>query len=447
MDALLATKPNIVVDKLRVIYNQGKSNETRALEETNLSIYPTEYVIIFGPSGCGKSTLLYSIAGLQSPTYGDVIINGKGISVMTQQDMIELHQTGIGMIFQAFYLISSLSVIDNVCLPRAFRGEGVKTRRMEGMKLLRRFGIAEHADKYPSQLSGGQKQRVAIARALVNNPTIILADEPVGNLDSESAENVLAILKELNDNDKKTIIMVTHNPDHLIYADRVIRMKDGRVISEEVFKEKRSLPEKKKEEELLKAIPKEALPQETEELKMLMASFKNLLPQQVDVLLIPFKAKQLLAHVLSDLSEEQLSMAEGFLKELLFKNINREGFSHSLDKPLDDGGAGWNKARAETFSHRIAAIVEQAEIAKVGPNQSPISIAEHLKKLYKLTLSPSQELRLQSAIKLRTESKCGAKELFRRLDAPENIGGVGLNRITAEKMVREIEIIMLVKYS
>lgn len=441
--------PSIVVDHLRVLYNQGKSNETRALEETNISIYPNEYVIIFGPSGCGKSTLLYAIAGLQTPTYGDIVINGKGLSKMTEREMLDLHQVGVGLVFQAFYLISSLTVLDNVCLPRAFRGEGVKERRAEGIKLLRRFGIAEHADKYPSQLSGGQKQRVAIARSLINNPNIILADEPVGNLDSESAENVLQILKDLNENDGKTIIMVTHNPDHLIYADRVIRMKDGRVISEEVFKEKRKIPEKKKEEEaeLLKQLHEVDVPKETDELKMLMNSFRNLLPQQVDVLLIPFKAKQLMSHVLSELSEEQISMGESFLKELLFRNIDKENFAASLDKGLEMGGAGWNKSRAESFAERIAGIVEQAETAKTMPSQSPLSLAQYLKQRFRLTLSSNQELRLQSTLKLRLDSKIGQKELYRRLDASLDIGGVGINRLTVEKMVREIEMIMLIKYS
>jgi putative ABC transport system ATP-binding protein len=445
----LGLEPSIVVDHLRVLYNQGKSNETRALEETNISIYPNEYVIIFGPSGCGKSTLLYAIAGLQKPTYGDILINGKGLSKMTEREMLSLHQIGVGLVFQAFYLIESLTILDNVCLPQAFMGEKLKLRRAEGVKLLRRFGIVEHADKYPSQLSGGQKQRVAIARSLINNPGIILADEPVGNLDSESAENVLQILKELNEHDGKTIIMVTHNPEHLIYADRVIRMKDGRVISEEVFKEKRKIPEKKKEaeKELLKRLHEEDIPKETEELKMLMASFKNLLPQQVDVLLIPFKARQLMAHILAELSEEQVAMGESFLKELLFRNIDKDRFITSLDKPLETGGAGWNKLRAKSFTERIAGIIEQAEIGKFMPSRSPLELAQYLKQRFHLNLSPSQDIRLQSTLKLRLASKIGQKELFRRLDASQDIGGVGINRLTVEKMVREIEIIMLVKYS
>lgn len=431
--------PIIVVDKLRIIYNQGKSNEMRALEETNLAIYPEEYVIIFGPSGCGKSTLLYSISGLQSPTYGDVLISGISLAKMTRAEELELHQTKIGMVFQAFYLISSLDILDNVCLPKVFRGELPKERRIAGLSLLRRFGIAEQADKFPNELSGGQKQRVAIARSLVNKPEIILADEPVGNLDSESAENVLKILKELNVTDKKTVIMVTHNPEHLIYADRVIHMKDGRVIKEEVFKDKRP-PEAKKKPELVES-------QESSELKMLMASFKSLLPQQVDVLLVPFKAKQLLAHLLSQLSEEQVSMAEAFLKELLFKNIDSEIFKNRLDLDLEEGGAGWNRMRAESFTERTQAILTQSQTLKMSPETGVVTLSQYLIDFFHLKLSEEQKLRLQATLKLRMESKIGQLEMQKRFDARVSENGVGLHKGTAEKMVREIEIIMLLKYS
>ncbi len=431
--------PIIVVDKLRVIYNQGKSNEMRALEETSLSIYPEEYVIIFGPSGCGKSTLLYSISGLQSPTYGDVSIQGTSIAKMTRNEELELHQTKIGMVFQAFYLISSLNIMDNVCLPKVFRGEAPSERKQAGIQLLRRFGIVEQADKFPSQLSGGQKQRVAIARSLVNNPEIILADEPVGNLDSESAENVLKILKELNTVDKKTIVMVTHNPEHLIYADRVVHMKDGRIVKEEVIAEKR--PAEAKE----KMVPAESL--ESSELKMLMASFKSLLPQQVDVLLVPFKAKQLLSHLLSELSEEQVSMAEAFMKELLFKNIDTEIFKDRLDLDLNDGGAGWNRMRAHSFAERTKLILEQSQKLKASPETGAVTLEEYLSANFHLELDQEQKLRLQAALKLRLDSKIGQTEMQKRFDGRVSSGGVGIHKTTAEKIVREIEIIMLLKYS
>lgn len=435
------SEPIIVVDKLRIIYNQGKSNESRALEETSLTVYPHEYVIIFGPSGCGKSTLLYSLSGLQSATHGSVSVKGKAIAQMNEQEELELHQTSLGMVFQAFYLIPSLNIIDNVVLPKVFRGEAPKKRLEVGYQLLRRFGIAEQADKFPNQLSGGQKQRVAIARSLVNNPDIILADEPVGNLDSESAENVLKILKELNEVDQKTVIMVTHNPEHLQYADRVIHMKDGRIIKEEIHKEKRDIVHHKQENE-----DKEA-DQTNPELKMLMASFKSLLPQQIEVLLVPFKAKQLLSHLLSELNEEQVAMAEALLKELLFNNIDNATFVGRLDLDLEKGGAGWNHMRAESFSARTEEILSITQSMKTNVDRAPILLARYLITHFHLKFDEKKMLRFQATLALRIESKIGQIELRKRLDEPMIQGGVGLHKNTVEKVAREIEIIMLLKFS
>lgn len=430
----------ITISHLRVIYNQGKSNEVRALEETNLEIYHNEYVIIYGPSGCGKSTLLYSIAGLQKPTYGDVIIKKKLLSKMTASEELEFHQTWIGMIFQAFYLIPSLDVIENVCLPKTFRGENIKARRKDGIKLLRRFGIAEQMDKFPNQLSGGQKQRVAIARSLINNPEIILADEPVGNLDSESAQNVLDILKELNDTDKKTVIMVTHNTEHLHYADRVIYMKDGRIEKEVIQKNKQKIEVKKKVGE----IPDDKL---SPELKMLMSSFQSLSSQQMNVLLIPFKAKQVLSHILSSLTEEQVSMAEGFLKEYLFNNISKEQFYSKLDLDIESGGGGWNKKQARNFSDRVTNLIEQSKIIVENPDRSAIILAEYLLKEFHLTLQGPTLDRFRAVLKLRIDNQINRDELQKRFDSPKSLGGIGFYSNTAERMIREIEIIMLLKYS
>jgi putative ABC transport system ATP-binding protein len=434
-------QPVISVERLRVVYNEGRSNEVRALEETNLKIFPREYIVIFGPSGCGKSTLLYSLAGLQKPTYGDVSIQGISLSSMDRKQELELHQVRIGMIFQAFYLIPSLTVLDNVCLPKTFRGENPKARRAEGMKLLRRFGIAEQADKFPSQLSGGQKQRVAIARALVNDPQIILADEPVGNLDSESAQNVLGILKELNEIDRKTIVMVTHNPEHLAYADRVVRMKDGMVVSEEVREEKR--PDGTAKWEVAEG-PRVEI---SDELKMLSHSFKGLTPQQRSVLLVPFKAKQLLTHLLSEMTDEQVGMAEALLKEVLFHNMKDKDLPRRLDLDLDKGGAGWNRKRAESFSRKVSALLEQSAVLQEDPRGAVGPLSAYLSEAFGLHLSDEQRLRLQSFLRLRIDNKINPFELRRRLDAPVSLGGAGLYKSTAEKVVREVEILMLLKYS
>ena len=264
-------------------------------------------------------------------------------------------------------------------------------------------------------------------------------DEPVGNLDSESADNVLKILKELNTIDKKTVVMVTHNPEHLVYADRVIHMKDGRIIKEEIIKEKR--PQQAKKELAADESP------ESSELKMLMASFKSLLPQQIDVLLVPFKAKQLLSHLLSELSEEQVSMAEAFMKELLFKNIDTALFQERLDLDLDDGGAGWNRMRAETFAKRTGIILDQAQRLKADPSTGPLTLEQYLSEHFHLKLDGEQKLRFQATLKLRLDSQIGQLEMQKRFDQRFGQGGVGLHKGTAEKMVREIEIIMLLKYS
>lgn len=430
----------IKTEKLRVIYNQGKSNEVRSLDGVDVSFFPQEYIIVHGPSGCGKSTLLYSIAGLQTPTYGEVAVSGKLISQMKERDKVELHQKIIGLIFQAFYLIPSLNVLDNVALPQIFEGKGKRERKKRALDLLRRFGIAEQAYKFPSQLSGGQKQRVAIARALVNDPQIILADEPVGNLDSESAQNVLDILKELNEVDKKTIVMVTHNDEHLHYADRIIHMKDGVVVSEEINKDKRPAYVIKEE---LETEPEKITP----ELRLLMRTFKNLTPQQMGVLLIPFKAKQLLAHIISELNEEQLSAAENFLKELLFQNININTFRDNLDLDYDKGGAGWNKMRATHFSNRVDIILKQVDVLIQQPEQAIVAITNYLINLFKIQLSPELLQRFQAFIKLRVENKIDRYGLQQRLDSPKSLGGIGLYRPTSERLVRELEIIMLLKYS
>lgn len=432
--------PIIEVNQLRVIYNKGKSNEVRSLDGVDVKIYPEEYIIIFGPSGCGKSTLLYGISGLQAPTYGEVLVEGKNLKTMTKKESVEFHQLRIGMVFQAFYLIPTLTVLDNVCLPKVFRGEDFKERREKGMHLLRRFGIAEQADKFPNELSGGQKQRVSIARALINDPEIILADEPVGNLDSESAENVLEIFKEINTKDKKTLIMVTHNPEHLHYADRILHMKDGKKESEEINQDKR---------------PKEAIQKEIDmkpeemsgELKLLMRTFKNLSLQQVGVLLIPFKAKQLLNHVLSELTEEQVYSAENILKEFLFKNIDEKVLEEKLDLDINEGGAGWNKKRVHHFIDRVKSILTQVELIVNDPEVSAVAISEYVVKTFNVQLDLESSIRFRSFIKLRVENKIDRFGLFQRLDTPKSLGGVGLYKGTVDRIVREIELIMLLKYS
>src|SRR3989338_6774287 len=213
--------PLIKIDKVSVVYDKGRPSEMVALKGISLEIYPEEYIIFFGPSGCGKSTLLYTIAGLEVPDSGRIIVDGRDLAGLSKSDFVAYHRSRMGMVFQAFYLISSLSVLDNVILPQMFLQERAVKRKERGTKVLERFEIANLANRLPTELSGGQQQRVAICLAVINDPPILFADEPVGNLDSRSAEKVMDLLYELNTRDKKTVILVTHDSRYLHYAHRV----------------------------------------------------------------------------------------------------------------------------------------------------------------------------------------------------------------------------------
>jgi len=219
----------IKVEDLSVAYNLGKTSEVWALKDINLEIYPQEYIIFFGPSGCGKSTLLYLIAGLEYPTRGRVIVEGTDLKVLSTEEIMDFHKSTIGMIFQAFYLIPNLSVRDKILLPQILAGEPshLRTKRVED--LMERFGISALKKRKASLLSGGQQQRVSVARALINNPSILLADEPIGNLDSKNAEIVINLLLHLNKKYKKTIIHVTQDPKYLYLANRVFYLNDGKI--------------------------------------------------------------------------------------------------------------------------------------------------------------------------------------------------------------------------
>jgi len=428
------------VENLNVTYNLGKQNEMRSLQDVSLDIYPEEFVIVFGPSGCGKSTLLYSLAALQAPTSGEILCNGKAFSKMTKKDKLLYHQTGMGIIFQAFFLIPSLTIIDNICLPKLFRNEDKKKRREEGMELLKRFGILEQAYKFPSELSGGQKQRASIARSLINKPGIIFADEPVGNLDSASATNVMAILKELNEVDKKTIILVTHEPNHLPYGDRNIFMKDGKLIREEVHKEKRPLLP------AVTATPKIEADKRSPELEMLLRSFQGMPQEEVATLLMPYKIKQLMFHIFSEITEEQVKITEGFLQEYLFQNLNRDQLNTMLDTEMALGGASWNARRADSFSHRVDDLVMLARKIKEKPSEEVASLSAYLNQFFDLKLNEEHMIRFQSLLHERLENKTDLEGLDHLLDLAWKNGGLGMHKFTAERVAREVEMICLIKY-
>ena len=205
--------------------------ETHALNNVHLDIHQGEYISISGPSGCGKSTLLAILGLLDSPSGGEYVLNGKSVHGLKLSERARIRNREIGFIFQAFNLIGDLTVYENVELPLTYRGMPGSERKKRVHEALERVGMGHRVKHYPSQLSGGQQQRVAVARALGGDPSILLADEPTGNLDSANGEAVMDLLRELHRNGA-TICMVTHDPRYARCADRSIHLFDGRVVEE-----------------------------------------------------------------------------------------------------------------------------------------------------------------------------------------------------------------------
>ena len=219
----------IRLERVYKIYRAGQENEVRALQNINLKIIGGEFVAIMGPSGSGKSTCMNLIGSLDIPTKGKVFLENKDISKLAESELALLRGKKIGFIFQQFNLIPNLTALENVALPMIFQGVKEYERIERGKELLKKFGLADRMYHYPAQLSGGEQQRVAIARALANNPDIILADEPTGNLDSINGEIILSFLDALH-KEGKTIVMITHDQNlALRHAEIIYWLKDGKI--------------------------------------------------------------------------------------------------------------------------------------------------------------------------------------------------------------------------
>ncbi|HRI27225.1 MAG TPA: ABC transporter ATP-binding protein [Chitinophagales bacterium] len=224
------------MDKVIDIQNITKFYEMgdvviKALNGVNMFIERNEFVALMGPSGSGKSTLMNILGCLDTPTSGIYILNGSLVSDMTDSELAEVRNKEIGFVFQTFNLLPRLSAWENVALPMVYAGMSRKNRYNRAMEVLESVGLADRSDHKPNELSGGQRQRVAIARALVNHPSIILADEPTGNLDTKTSDEILRIFHQIHENGN-TVIMVTHEEDVAQHARRVIRMRDGKIETE-----------------------------------------------------------------------------------------------------------------------------------------------------------------------------------------------------------------------
>ena len=218
-------QPIIELQQIRKSYYLGK-NELPVLKGIDMQIAHNEYVALMGPSGSGKSTLMNILGCLDSPTGGRYLLNSQDVSRMADNDLAEVRNREIGFVFQQFNLLPRLTAVENVALPLVYAGVGKKDRLDRAMAVLEKVSLADRSHHKPNELSGGQCQRVAIARALINNPSIILADEPTGNLDSKTSYEIMAILTQIHQ-ECNTVILVTHEEDIAGYAHRVVRLRDG----------------------------------------------------------------------------------------------------------------------------------------------------------------------------------------------------------------------------
>lgn len=223
----------IKVNNLYKLYKVG-DEIVHALDGVDFTVRRGEFCAIVGTSGSGKSTLLNMLAGLERPTRGSIVIGGQKIEHLSEEELVAFRREKVGFIFQSFHLLGTLNAVENVALPLSFRGEARQQRMKKAEAMIKLVGLEKHKKHMPNQMSGGQQQRVAIARAIVNNPPLILADEPTGNLDTKTSIEVMEFFVNLNKSMKKTIVLVTHEPDIAQYCKRVVKFKDGNIISDEL---------------------------------------------------------------------------------------------------------------------------------------------------------------------------------------------------------------------
>lgn len=447
-----ASTNQIKISGLTVTYFPGQSNEVRSLKNINLSIDEGEFVIFFGPSGCGKSTLLYSLAGLEKFN-GDISVSGKKVNGMSAKENEQYHRNTIGMVFQAYHLIPTLSVLQNVCLPLIAAGIDSRERKKRALELLDRFGVKNQALKLPNTLSGGQQQRVAICRSVINNPQILLADEPLGNLDSHSADEVIRLFKDININSHKTVIFVTHDPTYLSIANKIVYLKDGEVVRVQINKEVDSVC---KEEGAGQA----AVTNIPRELEILIKSFPSL-AGNIGSLLIPFKAKELVSSALTEMASDDIADLEKKVEGLLTnQNSADNSFFEFLDKNPEFGGLGLDRRRAVNLAAKINSFVSEIKLmvdAEKRQQSDSNYLGELAIKLRDYFLN-SQAIKLPAADKenicavmdkiilQRLENKITRNEADKLFDLPLKDGGAGLDRRAARRIAYRLELLMLGKY-
>jgi len=425
-------KPLITARNLAITYNKGKSNEFKALQNVNTDIYEGEYIILFGASGSGKSTLMYSIQGSLPPAEGSLLIRGDDVYAYPPEERVYFQRHIMGIIFQQFNLIPSLSVLDNVALPMIFSEVDKATRERRAQGLLDRFGVGQVSHKIPAMLSGGQQQRVSVARSMINDPQILLADEPTGNLDSVSTQQVMDKIDEINTFDNRTVIMVSHNAAHLQYAHRVYYLKDGFIVREVVNPQRKQIKPVKEGETIVT------------ELEQLSRLFPY---DSVDQL----RVKSLVNFLTQSYTFDQLVRLEKATQLFIKGKIDRQHFITALTKKFGQGGVGMNIKEAKEMAEKSAALLRQADdIRRFRSDYKSESsffeqhkfaerIRTYLLEQHKLSLEKTQQANLSEIIADRVAGVDGEDEFHERLERSPRFGGAGLKFPLSDEVGRYME--------
>jgi putative ABC transport system ATP-binding protein len=423
----------ITTKNVDVTYNFGKSNEFKALIDVSCEIANREYIIFFGPSGCGKSTLLYSIFGVLEPSSGEVIVKGDSIYKFEPMELVMYQRKTMGIMYQSFNLIPSLTVLDNVQLPLIFAGLPTSTRERTAMDLLDRFGIVHVAHKRPGLLSGGQQQRVSVARSLVNDPEILIADEPVGNLDFVSAEAVMKTLQEINMNDKKTVLLVTHDAKYLPYAHRVFYLDYGKID--------RIVPNPEKRQ-IIKVRPGETIVTEIEQLARIYPYDS---PEQLRV-------KSLINFLTQNLSFDQIVRLEKMTQHVIEGVLSEEQFGAMLITDYEKGGCGIKPKQAGDMTKRMFQVLDQSKdvirFRRVSRDQNTIDLVRfdlikhiHAYMVEECHIEPDSKLleRLTKMVTTRVYGYITREEFHKQLRMREDEGGGGFDIYLAADLSRYLE--------
>lgn len=426
------SKPIIFTDNIDITYNLGKQNEFRANKGTTLELFPEEYIILFGPSGCGKSTLLYAMFGVLPPSAGKIYVKGQSIYDFTPAEMVNFQRKTMGIMYQSFNLINSITVLDNVSLPLIFAGMPSYVREKRAMELLRRFGIDHVANKRPTLLSGGQQQRVSAARSLVNDPEILIADEPVGNLDSISAQAVMDTLEQINSRDRKTVLLVTHDAKYLPYAHRVVHLKDGKMVGITAN------PEKK---QIKKIVPGETIITELEQIARI---YPYISAGEIRV-------KSIVNYLTQGLSFDQLSHLEKIVEEVMEGKISERMLYDILVEDQDKHGLGVKEPMAREIASRMQKIIYQSidvERLRAMKQRGVLITArdEHIERLrhyilneYNLKVTDKQSEILDEAITQRVLGYIKKEDFKKVLETRLEDYGVGFDAKTMHMVARYLE--------